>query len=154
MSGLEDWMKRTFDISFATLSLAPTSAPPFMPKPRNSLLLAQGLGPDNMAPWTLLTAPTDEQLEAMTRSLAAIGNWSSIRGQYAAYSRSTGAVETTDPVQVSFFQTRPFSIQNARLIAANWLSNNITFYAICLISMCIVLGIVTSTLIRRLGRPS
>ncbi len=154
VSGLEDWMKRTFDISFAALSLRPTSAPPFMPKPRNSLLLAQGLGPDNTVPWTLLTAPTDEQLEAMTRSLAAIGNWSSIRGQYAAYSRSTGAVETTDPVQVSFFQTRPFSIQNSRLIAANWLSNNITFYAICLISMCIVLGIVTSTLIRRLGRPS
>lgn len=154
VSGLEDWMKRTFDISFAALSLGQTNAPPFMPKPRNSLLLAQGLGPDDAAPWTLLTAPTDEQLEETTRSLVAIENWSSIRGQYAAYSRSTGAVETTDAVQVSFFQTRPFSIQNSRLIAANWLSNNITFYAICLISMCIVLGIVTSTLIRRLGRPS
>lgn len=154
VSGLEDWMKRTFDISFAALSLTPTSAAPFMPKPRNSLLLAQGLGPDNTAPWTLLTAPTDEQLEATTRSLVAVENWSSIRGQYAAYSRSTGAVETTEPVDVSFFQTRPFSIQNSRLIAANWLSNNITFYAICLISICIVLGIVTSALISRLGRPS
>lgn len=154
VSGLEDWMKRTFDISFATLSLTPTLAPPFMPKPRNSLLLAQGLGPDNTAPWTLLTAPTDEQLEEATRSLVAIETWPTIRGQYAAYSRSTGMVETTDPVQVAFFQTRPFSIGNSRLIAANWLSNNITFYAICLITMCIALGIVTSTLIHRLGRPS
>ena len=47
-----------------------------------------------------------------------------------------------------------FSLQNMRLVAANWLSINIVGYAFALVILCAVLGICTSALLARLGRRS
>ena len=55
---------------------------------------------------------------------------------------------------VTFIPTQPLSMQNMRLVAANWLSNHVTFYAIMLIGSCLLLGVITSGLMHRLGRPS
>jgi len=154
ISGVEDWLKRTFDISFAALRLGPAAAVDFRPGPRSSLLLAQASSPDDLSAWTLLTAPSDEQLAAATRSLVAIETWSAVSGQFSTYSLATGRVESQAPTSVDFIETRPLSLQNARLIAANWLSSNILFYAIGLIVCSVLLGIATSGLLHRLGRTS
>ena len=50
--------------------------------------------------------------------------------------------------------TQGVSLENARLIAANWLSINILPYALALVLLCIVLGISTSALLARMGRRS
>ena len=154
ISGFEDWMKRTFDISFSALRIGPSTIAAFRPPAKASLLLAQGSSPGDTEAWTLLTAPNDEQLLAATRSFVAIDNWLQVGGQFSTYSTSTGQVENVAPTEVTFIQTRPLSVQNVRLIAANWLSSNIVFYAIGLITVCIALGIATSGLLHRLGRPS
>jgi len=54
----------------------------------------------------------------------------------------------------SFVMTRPFSLANMRLIAANWMSSNIGIYALALLLACIGLGVGTFLMLRRLGRRS
>ena len=59
------------------------------------------------------------------------------------------------PVAASgFIHTQPASLSNYRLVAANWLSNNILSYALALVVACILLGIATSALLSRIGRRS
>jgi hypothetical protein len=154
VSGFEDWMKRTFDISFSAFRFGPAAAVAFRPPVKASLLLAQGSSPTGSSAWTLITAPDDEQLASATRSVVGIENWSEVGGQFSTYNASTGKVTYVAPLEVTFVVTQPLSLQNARLIAANWLSSNIMFYAIGLITVCILLGVATSVLLHRLGRPS
>jgi hypothetical protein len=154
VSSFEDWLKRNFDISFAAFRIGPRATVSFEPKPKTTVLLAQAASPGRTGTWTLMTAPSDEQLLAGATALAAIGNWSQVAGQFTTYTASTGRVETTAAVNTDFIVTQPLSLQNTRLIAANWLSSNIVFYAIGLVGASILLGILTSALLRRLGRPS
>ena len=53
-----------------------------------------------------------------------------------------------------YILTGGFSLENIRLIAANWLSVNIVAYAVALVLLCCILGICTSALLSRLGRRS
>ena len=101
-----------------------------------------------------MTAPSATDLAEGATAIAAIETWSEIRGQFSWFSPQTGRLENQPVANYQFVVTQPLSIQNLRLIAANWFSSNIVFYAFCLIGLCFVLGIITSGLLFRLGRPS
>jgi hypothetical protein len=154
VSSFEDWMKRNFDISFSALRIGPAQEVAFEPKARSTLLLAQAVSPGGGGTWTMMTAPSPSDLAEGARAIAAIETWSEIRGQFSWFSPQTGRLENQPVANYQFVVTQPLSIQNLRLIAANWFSSNIVFYAFCLIGLCFVLGIITSGLLFRLGRPS
>ncbi|HWJ74205.1 MAG TPA: cellulose biosynthesis cyclic di-GMP-binding regulatory protein BcsB [Kaistia sp.] len=154
VSSFEDWMKRNFDISFSALRIGPAPQVAFEPKARSTLLLAQAASPNGENTWTMMTAPTGRELSSGAASVAAIRTWSQVGGQYSAFSAATGLVENRAVSNYRFVFTQPFSLQNLRLIAANWFSSNIVSYAVCLILLCFLLGMITSGLLFRLGRPS
>lgn len=154
VSSFEDWMKRNFDISFSALRIGPAAEVAFQPKARASLVLAQAISPGGNGTWTMMTAPSAANLTSGANSIAAIAAWSRLAGQFSAFTEATGTLENRPAANYQFVVTQPLSLQNARLIAANWFSSNIAVYAFCLIGLCIALGIVTSGLLFRLGRPS
>ncbi|SHF31131.1 cellulose synthase subunit [Kaistia soli DSM 19436] len=154
VSSFEDWMKRNFDISFSALRIGPATQVAFEPKARSTLLLAQATSPGGNSAWTMMTAPSGKELASGAASVAGISTWSQIGGQYSSFSAATGLVENQAVLNYQFIVTQPLSLRNLRLIAANWFSSNILSYAFCLILLCLVLGIVTSGLLFRLGRPS
>lgn len=120
---------------------------------RSTLMLAQAPAPDNSdTAWTLVTAPTAGLLSASLASLSAPGEWRRIGGRITAYQLDDSQVQTVPVEQVSYLATLPLSFTNLRLIAANWFSINNGIYAIALILVAIVLGVVTWALVTPLGR--
>ncbi len=154
VSSFEDWMKRNFDISFSALRIGPAREVAFEPKARSTFLLAQAISPGGTGTWTMMTAPSGSELASGAASVAAIQTWSRVGGQFSSFSASTGQIENQAVANYQFVVTQPLTLQNLRLIAANWFSSNIAFYAFGLIGLCVVLGIITSGLLFRLGRPS
>lgn len=154
VSSFEDWMKRHFDISFASFRIGPAPDVSFEPRMHSTLLMAQSVAPGGSGTWTIMTAPSSADLANAARSVVAVSAWRSVSGQFSWYTSATGQIENQPVANYQFVRTQPLSIQNTRFIAANWFSSNIIFYAFCLIGLCVVLGIITSGLISRLGRPS
>lgn len=116
------------------------------------MILAQGLNPQGQGLWTVVVGRNEA---ALTDGLAAVADvpvWRSLTGQLTAYQLSTQRVDSRAALEVIFIETRPFSITNWRQIFANWLSGNMIFYAAALLGLCTVLGIVTSFMLKGLGR--
>ena len=154
MVGIEDWLKRTFDISFATFRLRSADVPPYEPQPKTTLIVAQSSSPNGAGTWTMLTAPSEDRLISGIHAISAVERWPELGGPLTTYSATTDKIESRPLANFEFVPTQPFSLANMRLIAANWLSSNIVFYALALVALCILLGIVTTGLLRRLGRGS
>lgn len=154
LNGVENWLKGTFDISFSTLSIFSPAEPPFEPPLKTTLIVAQAGSPNGEGTWTLVTAPSEDRLASGIQTIAGIERWAELDGHITTFNATTDAIESRRQNQYSFVQTQPFSFGNARLIIANWLSSNIVYYALGLVGLCLFLGIVTTALLRRLGRPT
>jgi hypothetical protein len=154
VSALQDWLQRTFDISFASLRLRPESPPAYVPSRRMTLVVGQSPSPAREAAWTLVTAPSEASLASGIAAIVDMSRWQSMTGRITTYSAATDKVETLPIADYDFVQTRAFTLSNIRLVAANWLSSNILFYAFGLVALCGILGLVTTSLLWRLGRPS
>jgi hypothetical protein len=125
-----------------------------VPEPKTTLIVAQAASPNGGGTWTVLTAPSEERLISGIHAISAIQRWGDVSGPLTTYSATTDRIESRPLVRYEFVPTQPFSLVNMRLIAANWLSSNIAFYALALVALCILLGIVTTGLLRRLGRAT
>ncbi|WEK49629.1 MAG: cellulose biosynthesis cyclic di-GMP-binding regulatory protein BcsB [Candidatus Kaistia colombiensis] len=154
MAGLEGWLQRNFDISFSTFRLREAVTPPYEPTPKTTLIVAQQASPNGAGTWTVLTAPSEERLISGVHAISAVQRWPELGGALTTYSATTDAIESRPLLTFEFVSTQPVSAANLRLIAANWLSSNVVFYALALVGLCIILGIVTTGLLRRLGRWS
>lgn len=152
ISSLQEWMHRNFDISLASLQFLPQSDAVFEPSPQQSLLLAQGRSPQGDATWTMVAAPTPADLRTGADSLAQEAAWRKISGRFTAYTAKTAEVSSVPANRFDLVETQPFSLNNYRLIAANWLSTNILSYAVVFIMLSLLLGIVTASLLSTLGR--
>ncbi|MBN9024181.1 MAG: cellulose biosynthesis cyclic di-GMP-binding regulatory protein BcsB, partial [Rhizobiales bacterium] len=154
LAGFEGWLQRNFDISFSTFRLREAAAPPYDPAPKTSLIVAQQASPNGGGTWTVLTAPSEERLITGIQSISTVQRWPLLGGALTTYSATTDAIESRPLLTFEFVMTQPVAPGNLRLIAANWLSSNVVVYAIGLVVLCIVLGIVTTGLLARLGRRS
>jgi hypothetical protein len=94
-----------------------------------------------------------DDLVAGIEGITTAALWVGLNGRVAAYDRASG-VDTVAPKSERYVFTGGFSLDNLRLIAANWLSVNIVAYALALVLLCCILGICTSALLSRLGRRS
>lgn len=148
----ESWLNRTFDLSFSSLQVMSRADPLFAPSDRTTLFVAESPASTDRS-WTLVAAPTVEDLVEGVSEVTARRYWQSLAGRIASFDASTG-VEVVPAESQRFVMGEGFSLHNMRLIAANWLSVNIVGYAFALLVLCIVLGICTTALLSRLGRRS
>jgi len=154
MAGVEGWLQRNFDISFSTFRLRNAEMPAYEPQPKTTLIVAQQASPNGGGTWTVVTAPSEDTLISGIQAISGIQRWPELSGPLTTYSATTDRIESRPLTNFEFVPTQPVSVINLRLIAANWLSSNIVFYALALVGLCIILGVVTTGLLRRLGRRS
>ncbi|MBY5362653.1 cellulose biosynthesis cyclic di-GMP-binding regulatory protein BcsB [Rhizobium leguminosarum] len=152
VTAFREWLSRNFDISRSSLQFIPGAEQIFTPANADTLLVAQGSSPAGAGAWTVVAAPSAKDLREGLEVLTAQLNWPQISGHITTYSSKTGKIETVPVTRFDFVPSTPWSIANYRLIAANWLSTNILSYAFLLVVFVLLIGITTSSMLRKLGR--
>jgi hypothetical protein len=152
-SFVTDWLRRNFDMSFDSFQLSSHSEPPFQPTASQTFILAQAIGAAGTGTWTVLTAPDSARLKSGTEAISRQENWQKTTGRLVAYNEKTQAIASLPVTGFTFIDTAPSSLNNYRLVLANWLSSNFLIYAILLALLLTVLGALTSFLLSRSGRP-
>lgn len=149
----DQWLQRNFDLSFAQLRSPARTPALYEPAEGTELIAAQAADPETRQVWTAFVARRDETLRSAVGRVVAPGNWAGMAGKITAF-RGAQDAHVISADSTSFVMTRPFSLANMRLIAANWMSSNIGIYALALLLACIGLGVGTFLMLRRLGRRS
>ncbi|MFB9950127.1 cellulose biosynthesis cyclic di-GMP-binding regulatory protein BcsB [Rhizobium puerariae] len=151
-STLSDWAKDNFDLSLGMLRFAPATEELYRPPRTAELIIAQQSDPTEVGTWTAVISPDAASLAKGMRTFAAHAEWDRLKGRIMVY-EGDGKEPSDVPVnRFRFVPTQPFSLENARLIAANWLSDNIMSYALLLAAGGILLGLATGGLLSLLGR--
>ncbi|MCW5697565.1 MAG: cellulose biosynthesis cyclic di-GMP-binding regulatory protein BcsB [Bauldia sp.] len=151
VSSLEEWLRRTFDFSFASLRFGAASPVNTNPPASAGLMLAQG-GLGSGTSWTVLTAPSRQSLQSYTELFVRAETWDRIAGRAALYRPATGAVEIVPLEGADLAIVDASSPRNLRLVATNWLSKNLIIYGSLLLGLCVILAFSTTWLLKSLGR--
>ncbi len=149
---LSGWAKDNYDLSLSALRFAPPTDELYKPPKSAHLIVAQESDPTGQGTWTAVLAPDSTQLDEGMREISSRAEWEKMSGRIAVYS---GAEDDMGSVPVSWFRfmpTQDLSFSNARLITANWLSDNIMSYALLLAAGSVLLGLATGGLLSLLGR--
>ncbi|MGG7516366.1 cellulose biosynthesis cyclic di-GMP-binding regulatory protein BcsB [Allorhizobium undicola] len=154
LRAIEAWMQRNFDISSTTFHLLPGSQRDFTPGTLDTFLIAQGPSPEGSHHWTMVSAPDAADLDNGMQAVAGLSDWDRLNGAIMTYSSRSGAIETRPGVSEKLETPTDVSLGNMRLIAANWLSSNILFYAFALVLLAMLCGALMAFLLRRLGRST
>ncbi|SES23588.1 cellulose biosynthesis cyclic di-GMP-binding regulatory protein BcsB [Rhizobium sp. NFR03] len=151
-SRLEAWLKSDLDLSMDSLRFLPGKEEDFSPADDVSFMIAQGRSPSGAGTWTLATGPTPASLQTGMSAMVQEARWNGLEGRITTFDEATGNVAMVPVHDLHLNPTQPFSIANWRLIAANWLSTNILFFAVMFIAGFALLGIITTLMLRLLGR--
>jgi hypothetical protein len=152
ISSFEEWMKRNFDISPDTLRFLPSAEESYSPPANVSFMLAQGLSPSGGGVWTMATAPNSSDLRTGMAAISEETRWRKVAGRVTTYDAATDTVQSIPVQQPRFYVTREFSLSNWRLIAANWLSTNVLSYSLAFVGFLCLLGVITTAMLRMMGR--
>lgn len=152
VSVLQEWLLRNFDISSSSLQFIPGADTPFAPSTNQSLLVAQGPSPEGRASWTVVTAPNASDLREGLTAISQQHRWLQIAGRATAFMAKTDEAQVVPASHIEYVRTGPLSFANYRLVLANWLSTNVLFYAILLVVFTVLFGLLTASVLRRLGR--
>jgi hypothetical protein len=152
ISSFEEWMKRNFDISPDTLRFLPSAEESYSPPANVSFMLAQGLSPSGDGVWTMATAPNSSDLRTGMAAISEETRWRKVAGRVTTYDAATDTVQSIPVQQPRFYVTREFSLSNWRLIAANWLSTNVLSYSLAFVGFLCLLGVITTAMLRMMGR--
>ncbi|MGH2340371.1 cellulose biosynthesis cyclic di-GMP-binding regulatory protein BcsB [Segnochrobactraceae bacterium EtOH-i3] len=148
-----DWFQQNLDATLRTIALSGTLSQQIDFSTRALILFAQAPAPSGSNQlWTLVTAPTPALLAEGVETVTAANVWVRLDSRAAAYRADTDSFQTFHTNDVFFIPTAPLSFINMRLIAANWFSINVLFYAAGLLVTCVLLGASTWALVRRMGR--
>ncbi|MCF1481138.1 cellulose biosynthesis cyclic di-GMP-binding regulatory protein BcsB [Agrobacterium vitis] len=150
-SSVDTWMKETFDLNLATVSLWPSAEAAYTLPQASSAFLSQSVDADG-AILTTFSAPDRALLQTGTVDIADLRNWTAISGRVSVYDARKQEIVVNEPTSVSLLSMQPLSISNMRLVAANWLSGNFVIYAGGLVLCAILLGLATNALMALLGR--
>jgi hypothetical protein len=151
-SRFEAWLKSDLDLSMDSLRFLPGREDPFSPVESDSFMLVQGQSPSGAGVWTLATGPTPASLQTGMGAIAQEARWNTLEGRITTFEDAKGTLTMVPVRDIHLNQTQPFSIANWRLIAANWLSTNILFFAVVFIAGFALLGIITTLMLRMMGR--
>ncbi|CAM5776810.1 cellulose synthase BcsB subunit [Labrys miyagiensis] len=154
VSAFQDWLQRTFQVSSQTLRFLPSRGMAYHPSRDATAMIAQGPSPSGDKAWTLVTAPSAAELSAGVNTFTASPQWFQLTGRLVTYNTRLTEVQTQPVTTFSFVPTQPTTFANLRLIAANWLSENLLAFALLLFAACLLLGLATALFLSRIGRRS
>lgn len=151
-SVLADWAKENFDLSATMLRFAPATNEMYRPPRSARMIVAQESDPTGLGTWTAVVSPNSDALAEGMNMFALRDEWDNMKGRIAIYNGPDTELETVEVSWFRFLPTQSFSFTNARLIAANWLSDNIMSYGLLLAASAVLVGLATAGLLARLGR--
>jgi hypothetical protein len=130
-------------------------------KKTTSLVVAQGVAMKDLGQTrrllpevsssTVIVSPTPELLQSSLSELLTSQLWQQLTGATAAFDLSQSQVHTANPESQALVPTQALSINNARLIAAGWLSHNVGIYTGVMALLALLLTALTYRLVRQTG---
>jgi len=100
--------------------------------------LQSGLLP-NVSSMTVFLAPSPEHLSHGVSEVLSGSLWQQFVGDAAVYNAKDGSISTRVSEQILLVPTETLSLKNVRLIAAGWLSHNVSVYLAVLLALFIVM---------------
>jgi hypothetical protein len=118
-----------------------------------SLVIAQSIaGSQASDVKTLVTAPDAATLAHSVACLVDPRVWRQISGGMAVLNMSDAQIIASPAQDTRLISTQPFTLQNARLIAAGWFSLNNKVYVGLALLLGLILALTTSLFVRNVGR--
>jgi hypothetical protein len=149
---VQDWMTAKFDIIPEEIRLRPAGQADYMPPASATLMVAQGMSPSEDKVWTAFNAPTAADLTAGIEAVTAHEGWMQLGESITTYDSETQTFTQIQGGAATLVQSQPASFSNLRLVAANWLSENVLSYAGLLAIIALLLGLATTAFVSQLGR--
>ncbi len=116
-----------------------------------SVVMAQSAQPEGGL-WTVLSGSDAASIRTGMERLAVTAQWRQIDGRVSSLLPSDTDVKTVAAVAPVVVQTQPFSLQNFRLVVANWFSGNILLFTAALGLAALVLMMTTAAVLGKVGR--
>ncbi|KFL32882.1 hypothetical protein JP75_01730 [Devosia riboflavina] len=152
LSGISNWLQETVGLDLADLRLVPAPDLPYAPA-AEALVVSQVRQPEGGI-WTVLTSTTAPALHAGTERLIDTPKWRSIAGRVSALAPGEDDIAVVPANAVSIVTPEPASPFNLRRVAANWFSGNILYFALAIVVGAVLLMLITSRVLTKIGRPS
>ncbi|UIJ73146.1 cellulose biosynthesis cyclic di-GMP-binding regulatory protein BcsB [Aurantimonas sp. HBX-1] len=152
LADLQEWMTAKFDIIPEEIRLRPAGETEFVPPASATLMVAQGMSPSGDKVWTAVNAPTAAELVAGVEAMTAHDGWMQLGDSITTYDSGTRTFTQIQGGASTLVPSQPASFWNLRLVAANWLSENVLSYAGLLAIVALLLGLATTALVSQLGR--
>jgi len=123
--------------------------------PQSLLAIGQNiLGESSEDVWTVVTSPTADTLVESVGCMVDPRVSRQIAGRMSVLDMSRARVDVAPVADARFVMTQPFSVGNARLIAAGWLSLHATLYVLAALSIAFLLAAATRWFVRHVGRKT
>lgn len=152
LTGISNWLQEKVGLDLSDLTLIPPPDLPFAP-PAETLVVSQVRQPEGGV-WTVLTSTTAPALHAGTERLIDTPKWRSIGGRVSALAPGEDDITVVPANAVSIITPEPASPFNLRRVAANWFSGNILYFALAVVAGAVLLMLITSRVLTKIGRPS
>jgi hypothetical protein len=152
LSGISNWLQGTLGLDLADLTLIPAPDLPYAPA-AGVLVVSQMRQPEGGI-WTALTATSGPALLEGTGRLIDTPKWRSIAGRVSALAPGEDDITVIPANAVSIVTPEPASPFNLRRVAANWFSGNVLYFALAIVAGAVLLMLVTSRVLTKIGRPS
>lgn len=152
LTGVSNWLRDVVGLDIADLRLVPGADVPYQPA-ADAVVVSQVHQPEGGV-WTILTAASGPALVAGTERLIDTPKWRQIAGRVSALAPGDESVSTVAANAVTIVAPEPLSPINLRRVAANWFSGNILYFALAVVLGAVLLMLVTSRVLTKIGRPS
>ena len=129
----------------------------------STLIVAQGAKTDgvggswqstllpNVTSMTVFVSPSPEHLSHAVTAVLSGSLWQQFVGDAAVYNAKDGSISTRVSEQILLVPTESLSLQNIRLIAAGWLSRNVSVYLAVLLGLFVVMTAFLQWVLRSSG---
>ncbi|HRJ68975.1 MAG TPA: cellulose biosynthesis cyclic di-GMP-binding regulatory protein BcsB [Beijerinckiaceae bacterium] len=155
LRGLANALQRNIGYSADQLSFLNGGREPFAVSQNARLLVAQAPAPGaNGGTWLLLMAQDSATLARDTAMLVAPTVWNQLGGRVSTLDTKDAEVSVWQTNSNYYYRLDDKSLPNITLFAAGWLSNNILYYVLVILTICGMFGIVSRLVLNRIGtRP-
>jgi hypothetical protein len=152
LTGISNWLRDVVGLDVADLRLVPGADTPYEPAP-DAVVVSQVHQPEGGV-WTTLTSASGPALVAGIERLIDTPKWRQIAGRVSALAPGDETVSTLAANAVTIVAPQPLSPINLRRVAANWFSGNVLYFALAVVLGAVLLMLVTSRVLTKIGRPS
>ncbi|NGP17801.1 cellulose biosynthesis cyclic di-GMP-binding regulatory protein BcsB [Devosia aurantiaca] len=151
-SGPVNWLAERVGLEPDDLRILPVADTLYSAAP-GAVVMSQVRRPEGGI-WTVLTGADAQAMREGAGRLVITENWRSIAGRISAIAPTDQGVTVVQANNMTLVETQPFSLLNLRLIAANWFSGNILYFAAAIAAGAVLLMLASSFVLTQLGRRS